>query len=112
MSQTGTKDSRTNVPLTHLGNRWAENFSPGWSYQPRLKISLISDAKNIGTKVKFQSGSKVISALMLATAQRLLQPAMRVRIPVDPPFHPMHCLTDLFFFFFTKLPDLFCCLPI
>ena len=37
MSQTGTKDSRTDVPLTHLGNRWAGIFSPGWSYQPGLK---------------------------------------------------------------------------
>ena len=64
MSQTGTKDSRTDVPLTHLDNRWAEAFSLGWSYQPGLKVSLVSGAKNIGTKANFRSGSKVVSLLV------------------------------------------------
>ena len=66
MSQTGTKDSRTDVPLTHLGNRWAGTFSPGWSYQPGLKVSLVPGAKNIGTKAKFRSGSKIVSLLVTA----------------------------------------------
>ena len=65
MSQTGTKDSRTDVPLTHLGNRWAGTFSPGWSYHPGLKVSLVPDAKNTGTKAKFRSGSKIVSLLVL-----------------------------------------------
>ena len=64
MSQTGTKDSRTDVPLTHLGSRWAGTFSPGWSYQPGLKVSLVPGVKNTGTKAKFRSGSKVVSLLV------------------------------------------------
>ena len=64
MSQTGTKDSRTDVPLTHLGNRWAGTFILGWSYQLGLKVYLVPGAKNTGTKAKFQSGSKVVSLLV------------------------------------------------
>jgi len=64
VSQTGTKDSRTDMPLTHLGNHWAGTFSSRWSYQPGLKISLVPGAKNIGTKAKFRSGSKVVSLLV------------------------------------------------
>ena len=64
MSQTGTKDSRTDVPLTHLGSHWAGTFSPGWSYQPGLKVSLVPGAKNTRTKAKFRSGSKVVSLLV------------------------------------------------
>ena len=64
MSQTGTKDSRTEVPLTHIGNCWAGTFSPGWSYQPGLKVSLVPNAKNIETKAKFRSRSKIVSLLV------------------------------------------------
>jgi len=64
MSQTGTKDSRTEVPLTHIGNCWAGTFSPGWSYQPGLKVSLVPGSKNTGTKAKFRSESKIVSLLV------------------------------------------------
>ena len=57
MSQTGTKDSRT-------FSRWAGTFSPGWSYEPGLKVSLVPNAKNTGTKAKFRSGSNVVSLLV------------------------------------------------
>jgi len=30
-----------------------ETFSPGWSHQPGLKVSLVSGAKNTGTRVHF-----------------------------------------------------------
>ena len=39
-------------------------FSPGWSYQPGLKVSLVPGAKNTGTTAKFRSGSNVVSLLV------------------------------------------------
>ena len=41
-------------------------FSPGWSHQPGLTISLVPGAKNSGTRAHFGRGSKVCSLLVLA----------------------------------------------
>ena len=64
MSQTGTKDSRNDVPLTHLGNRWAGTFSPGWYYEPGLKGPLVPRAKNAEANAKLGHRSKVCSVVV------------------------------------------------
>ena len=76
MSQTGTKDSRTDVSLTHLDNRWAGTFSPDWSYQPGLKVSLVPDAKKIpGLKPNFKVDQK--SFLVTLALQWVVSAAWR-----------------------------------
>ena len=40
-------------------------FSPGWSHQPGLTISLVPGAKNSGTRAHFGRGSKVCSLLVI-----------------------------------------------
>ena len=58
------RDKRSPAVKTCHSSRWAWTFSPGWSYQSGLKVSLVLGAKNTGTKAKFRSGSKVVSLLV------------------------------------------------
>ena len=41
-----------------------DTFSPGWSHQPGLKVSLVPGTKNSGTRAHFDRGSKVCSLLV------------------------------------------------
>ena len=107
MCQTGTKNSPTDVPLTYLDNRWAGTFSPGWSYQPGLKVSLVPGAKNTGTKAKFQSGSNVVSLLVEAEKELIARALCLIKIFIRITFIRYHiwlvCLFENSLFVFAKL---------